>query len=365
MRIVSVEPFVLQFSPTPTAADLGSAAGGPCYLLGLQTDEGQRSLGEAYLPSERHLADAVELFAPVLAGADPRDRGVLWERLVAVLSETKVPLDEYMGALSAADLALWDLAGQACGLPVFRLLGGAQFSPLDTYLLPPENLATPADLLQWATELPAQSAGGIGIEVSSAASENLDLVRKIRQQIGSQRRLIVRFTEGCPDMDSARRAAETLAKAEVFWAENLLPSGRWAEYAQLRQTLDLPLAAGADLWGIKQFHELTQSEAVDIVVVDLRICGGITAAVKIADLARLGGMRVVFQGGRCPLTILAAAHLSAAVAISLPVALPVSFTTAPSDFFAFAGQLENGFLRLPDQPGFGGQLGRRYLYAPD
>lgn len=361
MRITSVETGILQVPAVPTGREPETTEAGQYYLLGLQTEQGIGSWGEAGVPSAEHLAEAAELFAPVLEGADPRDRGVLWERLVTVLSKAEVRLDEYMGALSGADLALWDLAGQACGLAVYRLLGGAHFPLLDTYLVPSEDLSTTGELLQWAEMLPDQDAGGIGLELGSPTPENLQLVRDIRQEIGSQRRIIVRLAEGCPDIDSAQQIAKALEKAEVFWVENLLADGQWKEYAQLRESRDLPLAAGSTLWGIRQFYQLTESGAVDIVAVDLRRCGGITAAVKIADLARLAGMRVAFRGGQCPLTTLAAAHLSAAVPISLPVALPASFTAASDDFLAFSGQLENGFLRLSDQPGWGGQLAREFV----
>ncbi len=363
MRISSIKTGIFQ-APAPTGAESQMSEAGHCYLLGLQTDEGISSWGEAHIRSIEHLAEAAELFGTALEGADPLDRGVLWERLVAALGEAKVPLGEYMGALSAADLALWDLAGQACGLPVFRLLGGAHFPRLDTYLMSPEQLLTAPDLLQWAQTLPDRGIGGIGLEIGAPTPENLQLVRDIHQQIGSQRRLIVRLTEPCPDIDSAQQVAKSLEKAEVFWAENLLADGRWPEYAQLHQTRDLPLAAGGSLWGIRQFHHLAESGAVDVIVADLTWCGGLTAAMKIADLARLGGMRIAFRAGRCPLTTLATAHLSAAVPISLPIGLPASFATASGDFFTFAGQLENGFLKLAEQPGWGARLStelvRRY-----
>lgn len=355
MKIVSVKPCILS-SPLPLAsAELQPTDADRCYLFRLETEEGQCALGEAYLLSEQHLADAVELFAPVLEGANPLDRGVLWERLVGVLTEAKLPLEQYMGALSAVDVALWDLAGQACGLPVFQLLGGAHFFQLDTYFLPPPRLATDAELLQWAQALPHASVGGIGLEVNYAGGQNLSLVRQMRRKLGGQRRIMVRLAESCPDMATAQQVAQALEKAEVFWVENLLPAGHWSEYAGLRQSLDVPLAAGNDLWGVQQFHELTQSGAVDLAMVDLRICGGITAAVKIAELARLGGMRVAFHGGQCPLTTLAAAHVSAAVPIALPVALPAGFIPG-GEYFTFAGQLEDGFLKLSDEPGLGGSL---------
>ena len=312
------------------------------------------------MPSAEHLAEAVELFTPVLQGANPLDRGVLWERLRGVLVEAKLPLEEFAGAVGAADVALWDLAGQGCGLPVFQLLGGAHFSHLDTYLLPPPELSTGAKLLAWAETLP--HGGGIGLTVSRADPQDLNLVRQMRRKLGAQRRIMVRLAESCPDVPRAQQTAEALAKAEAFWVEELLPPGHWREYAQLREAVDVPLAAGGSLWGLRQFHELTQSAGVDLVVVDLRTCGGITAAARIADLARLGRMRVAFRGGQCPLTALAAAHVSAAIGIYLPVALPTSLLVGDQPF-TFAGQLENGFLKLPHEPGLGCRLAREYVQS--
>ena len=166
---------------------------------------------------------------------------------------------------------------------------------------------------------------------------------------------MLRVAESCPDVESAQRAAEELEKLELFWCENLLPSAQAKAYAELRASTDLPLAAGRDLWGIKQFYQLVRAQAVDVMMVDLRYCG-ITVARRIADLARLEGMRVAFGGGILPLTTLVAAHLSAVCPAAMPLGLPADFVAGRGDLFVTSAQFTDGFVTLGEEPGLGGGL---------
>ncbi len=330
--------------------------GAPCHLLRIESDSGQSSFGEALVPTLQHLAEAVELFEPVLIGAQVRDRGELWERLLRALLSEKWPLAEYIGALSAADLALWDLAARSYEVPLYQLLGGAHFSAVDTYLLPPQGMSEPRKLPSWLASRDEQAVGGVGLSLPDGSPQNLQIVRQVRKQIGPSRRLIVRLGESCSDLAAAEAVARQLGKAEVFWAENLLPSSAREDYAKLHQGVEIPLAAGRDLCGMNQFYQLVRARAVDVVTVDLRRCGGITVARRVADLARLEGMRVAFIAGVSPLTTLAAAHLSAHCPMAMPVGLPASFVDGWGDLFATSAQLTDGFLHLSDAPGVDGEL---------
>ena len=376
MKIADVQPISLHSPPTARrAAPL-------CHLLRIETTSGETSFGEALVPTLQHLADAVELFEPVLIGMDVRDRGELGERLAGAIRAAKWPLAEYGGALSAVDLALWDLAARAYDVSLYRLLGGAHFAGLDTYLLSPEGWDAivggpssarsssrqecrsydgaarldPKQLLRWLEKHEEQAAGGVGLSLPSGAPENLRAVQHVRKQTGPNRRLVVRLEESCPNLESAASVVEKLAKAEVFWCENILPSSSGQLYAELRAGTDLPLATGRDLYQIKQFYQLVKAQSVDVVTVDLRRCGGITGGRRVADLARLEGLRVAFVGGISPLTTLAAAHLSASCPAAMPVGLPAHFVDGAGDLFCTSAQFEGGFLRLSDEAGLGGEL---------
>ncbi len=376
MKIADVQPISVHSPPT------ARRAAPACHLLRIETANGQVSFGEALVPTPQHLAEAVELFEPVLTGRDVRDHGELGERLAAAIRAEKLPLAEYIGALSAVDLALWDLAAQAYEVPLCRLLGGAHFAALDTYLLSPEGMntivggpslarsssrqecrsydgAATLDLRRfagWLEQHKEQAAGGVGLSLPSGAPESLRAVQHVRKQIGPNRRLLVRLEESCPKLESAASVAEKLAKAEVFWCENILPSSAGQAYAKLRAGTDLPLASGRDLYSVEQFYELAKAQSVDVVTVDLCRCGGITGGRRVADLARLAGLRVAFVGGISPLTILAAAHLSANCPAAMPVGLPAHFVDGVGDSFDTSARLEGGFLHLGDGAGLGGEL---------
>ena len=339
-------------SVRPSAADAHQTT----HLMRITTDTGVVSLAEALVPSTDHLAEAVGLFEPLLAGRPLLDRGQLWEQMASTLQAQKWPLSEYAGALSAADMALWDLAAQAYAVPLYQLLGGAYFSSVDTYVLAPPVMGEAQQLLGWLANGAEQAAGGVGITIEQVNSESLRAMEQIREEIGTNRRLMLQVEESCPDLESARRAAGQLEKLELFWCEGLLPSAQAKTYAELRASTDLPLAAGRDLYGIKQFYQLVRAQAVDVVMVDVRYCGGITVAQRVADLARLEDMRVAFAGGISPLTTLAAAHLSASCPAAMPLGLPADFVAGRGDLFATSAQFADGFISLDDEPGLGGEL---------
>jgi len=332
----------------PSTAD----AHQPAYLIRIVTDTGAVSLAEALVPSTDHLAEAVDLFEPLLVDRPVRARGQLWEQMTSTLQAQKWPLREYAGALSAVDMALWELAAQAYAVPLYQL----HFSSVDTYVLAPSVMDEAQQLLAWLASSAEQTVGGIGVTVEQVNTQSLRVVERIREEIGSNRRLMVQVVESCSDPESGQQAAQQLARLELFWCENLLPSTQVKAYAKLRASTDLPLAAGRDLYGIKQFYTLVKAQAVDVVVVDLRYCGGITVARRIADLARLEDMRVAFVGGISPLTTLAAAHLAASCPVAMLLELPADFVTGIGKLFATSAQFADGFISLGEEPGLGGEL---------
>ncbi len=253
-------------------------------------------------------------------------------------------------------MALWELAAQAYAVPLYQLLGGAYFASVDTYVLAPQARGMPQQLLERLPSVTEQAAGGIGITIEQVNPDSLRAIERVREEIGSNRRLMLQVAESFPNIRSAQRAAKELERLEPFWCENLLPSTQAEVYAELRASTDLPLVAGRDLWGIEQFYQLAKAQAVDVMMVDLRYCGGITVAQRIADLARLEGMRVAFSGGILPLTTLAAAHLSASCPAAMPLGLPADFVTGWGALFVTSARFSDGFIALADEPGLGGEL---------
>ncbi|MCK4323200.1 MAG: hypothetical protein KAW89_01620, partial [Armatimonadetes bacterium] len=231
----------------------------------------------------------------------------------------------------------------------------AYFSSVDTYVLVPRVRGEAQQLLGWLANSAEQASGGVGMTIEQVNPESLRAIERIREEIGTNRRLMLQVVESCSDLESARQTAEQLERLELFWCEGLLPSAQAKTYAELRASTDVPLAAGRDLYGIKQFHQLVRAEAVDVVVIDLRYCG-ITVAQRVADLARLENMRVAFAGGASPLTTLAAAHLSASCPVAMPLGLSADFVAGRGDLFVTSAQFADGFISLGDEPGLGGEL---------
>ncbi len=127
MTIATVEPrhlLVPLAQPMPASAARPLTAALSVHLVRVTADDGSVAWGEGWWHDAGEMDEALELLTPIVVGADPLDRGALWERMVDRLTGLKQPPPGGAAALSGIDIALWDLAGRAAGMPVYRMLAG-------------------------------------------------------------------------------------------------------------------------------------------------------------------------------------------------------------------------------------------------
>jgi L-alanine-DL-glutamate epimerase-like enolase superfamily enzyme len=341
-RLEKVFPLVITNANLLSArAPVGTA---PALLLRLTTDAGASAWAEVAAEGEAaQVAEELGELLPLVLERDPLERGALWERLALAVEWPGTPEATGAALVSALDLALWDLAAQAAGLPLYALLGGRYLRQVDTYAL--YDAAG-----EGGREAPP---GGVLVEAGGDWERAVWRVEDLRRRWGDGARLWVDFGEGLREGASAAPLAVRLQAAEVFCWLDPFPAGYLREYQELARSAEVPLGAGATLTGQKGCLRLLEGRFLDLLALDVRRCGGLTGAQRLAHLAGAYQLPVALRGGRWAPTLLAVAHLASTSGVYLPVARAEGMGAG------------DGFVRLPEEPGLGAQVSEGVLAGYD
>jgi L-alanine-DL-glutamate epimerase-like enolase superfamily enzyme len=310
-----------------------------------------------------------------LLGVDPvaADPEELWDRLYLATAMTG-RRGALVHALGALDIALWDLRGQAAGVPVWQLLGTRTETMARPYasLLP--HARTFDDLLARFVEqtTAARQAGFVAAKLELLicgpyASTGLDepddrmieIIAAVREATGPDFTIMVDVGYA---WDSAQRALEvisTWAGYDVYFVETPL----WADdvdgYAELARTSPVPIAAGEWLATRFEFRELVERGCLHVLQPDVGRVGGLTEARRVTRLGQDHGLRVIPHSWKTGLTVAATAHL-AAVTPNMPFFECVPKEMAESalrrDLLRSGPDVADGRLVLPDSSGLGVEL---------
>ncbi len=254
-------------------------------VVRVKTDEGLEGVAGAstYLGATG-VAAAVAEMKPLLVGEDPLYRERIWQRLTEV-SILMVPPH----SIAVLDCALWDLAGRAAGLPVYKLLG-ARRDRVTAYA----SSLTYSTLPEFQREIDAYLETGfkaVKLHVWGDPERDIELCTAVRAQVGPGIALMVDAV-GSYGLDDALRVGRALDALGYEWFEMPLRDSHIAAYKTLADALDIPVTSG-------EVHTRTYEEAAnylttgawDIVRIDALISGGITATKKTAALAEALGLR--------------------------------------------------------------------------
>jgi len=332
-------------------------AGGVCTgrltsLVLVHTDTGRCGVGSVYSHPGLVCLIVRDQLDPLLRGHDPTEVEALWDRMYGI-TRWYGRKGAAMSAVGGIDTALWDLRGQACGQPVWRLLGGER-----------RTCPAYASALLWnEIDALAQEAAGYldqgfrRMKMRLARSEAYDTaaVRAVRAAIGPDHDLMVDASMRYhPDL--ARRMGRFFAQQGVFWYEEPFAPEDLAAYAALAGTVDLPVTAGENEFGVQGFRELIGSGGVDIVQPDASRSGGITEAWRVAGLAREHGLRVATHSWCDAVAVVANAHVVAAAPNGLTVEIDQTGNPFITDLLVEPLRVTDGHLHLSDAPGLGIEL---------
>ncbi len=333
----------------------------------LHTDAGVYGTGETY-PRNSVEEAAIHVLGRPLLGKDAIDTEAFWRDTYQAI-DVQVAGGAEIRALSALDLALWDLLGKLLNTPVYRLIGGRTNPRIRLY-----NTCFPHkyDFNKEPEKIMRELIDGYGIKAikiwpfDGAAARNrheyvtnadiegaLFPVRKLRDSFGGDIEILIEFHSNW-NLTSAVRIARALEPYKPMWLEDMLLPGNFAQYRQLAEATSLPLTISERLAGRMHFLDLLEARAAKFVMFDVTWCGGLSEARKIASMAEAFQLPVAPHTAGGPLLFYASTHLSAA-------ATNLWIQESCQRFYEsdWPKMLENpivpreGSVEVPELPGFG------------
>lgn len=306
----------------------------------------------------------------ILVGQSPFEVEGLWDRMFRA-STPYGRKGVAMMAISAIDIALWDLMGRATDKPVYELLGGplrrsipvyaSALHPVGDEQVAEEARAYVADSY---TLMKARFPFGPGDGVAGMAA-NFQHLHNIRQTIGSDIDLAADAYMGW-DLNYALRMAERLEPLRLAWIEEPFLPDDLRSYARLRRETSIPISGGEHEFSQYGFQQIIDAEAMDILQPDLRRCGGFTEARKIAALAKSAGLSVIPHAYGIAHLHFAAATPNVPMAEYFP--LPCWAEAAPADYhhvFLDEPVPQNAQVTLSNAAGLGVTINPKLLTFPN
>jgi len=349
MKIRSVRAVTADV-PLPRPITMGEV----CYgsreyvLVEVRTDEGLSGIGFGMSRDAPVASMVTRNIAPLLVGEDPRDTERLWRRLYQanlIISQCGV----FMRALSAIDIALWDLKARALGTPLWRLLGGYRSRvPVQVAGAYPRSDQAIPDLEDEIADYAERGFQFIKIAAGPLADDAIRIEAARRTAVG--RHLTYDVHWAWKDALDVLPIVRTWREIGLDMIEDPFPSHLAAHATRLREATGIPLALGEDHVGRWAFRDLLHSGLADLVRLDATTVGGISEAVKIIAMASAYGLAVsphVFPEIHV--------HLGAAFenVRTVEITDPTRGYETLHRLFSRWIEIDRGQLIVPDAPGLG------------
>ncbi|MDR3085167.1 MAG: mandelate racemase/muconate lactonizing enzyme family protein [Christensenellaceae bacterium] len=344
-------------------------------FLRVHTDEGLVGLGESTNEPRSVEASIHDFCAPFALGQDPFSNELIWKRIYDQ-SNFQGSAGAELRALSALDIALWDLKGKALNTPLYTLLGGKVRGAVpiyntcgdhggritgrkdnDWFMQDAGTLAE--DLLQsgiksmkiWPLDGLARPSLGQTIRYEELR-KGIEPFEKIRAAVGDRMEVALEC-HSVWNIPSAIRIAKALEDYAIKWIEDPILVDDVANLAALRRKINIPLLASERLFTRAQYMPLLKAEGADIVMIDLSWSGGLTEGKKIASLADAHRLPVTTHNCGGPVLTKAAAHFNISTTNSIEMeTVRAIYRTFPEIIEEDIG-ISSGEIHLSEAPGLG------------
>ncbi len=372
MKITQLDTYFLAIPlPQPVRTSTSTISQVSEVIVKLTTDAGLVGIGEAHGPflfrqgpeGMRIVNEIVQQITPLVVGEDPFNVERIWQDLFALTytSVRGIPAmarqqRQLVTAMSAIDIALWDLMGKAIERPVYALLGGALRQRVPAYATGfyYRDNERPDDLRREAALYLEKGYRTLKVKVGGLTpQEDARRVGFIRETVGDEVALMLDANQGW-DLRTAIRAAQLCEPYNIFWLEDPMP---WYDERHTLQRLkgatSIPIAAGETEYTPFGLRTLIVEGLVDYLIIDSTWSGGLTTWRKAATMAELYDIPM-------------ASHHDPQIHIHAQAASPTGFilesfadpTRDPLWFELFHERPEvvDGHMALPDKPGLGLEL---------
>ena len=364
MKVTGIETIVIDNIPP--------YRGGQQWLfIKLLTDEGLIGLGERPTGHAADLRAQIQLLETMceefVVGQSPFDVEKLWQRIYGTRHDYRHPSLFATPAISAIEMALWDLIGKATGQPIYNLLGGQYHDKLRAYAyMPAEGIwENPEKAGEVAAKLVEEGNTACKIDpfmplfplprdiplkdLKHAAR----IFRAIRDAVGDELEIGI-GTHGQFSTSGAIRAAKVLEEFNPFWFEEPVPPENVDEMARVARQTSIPIATGERLVTKYEFAQVLNKQAAGIIQLDVGQCGGILESKKIAGMAEAHFAMIAPHMYVGPIAAAAAVHVDT----SSPNFLIQEYNgdSLHNDIFVDPIRFHQGFITPPTAPGLGVEL---------
>ena len=369
MKITGIRTFVV--------ANVPPYHGGRRWLfVKLITDQGIEGIGEwstAHVGREKAQVALIETLAEqFVIGANPFDIELLWQRIYAEHHDYRHPGLSSTPALSAIEMACWDIVGKALNQPVYNLLGGKYHDKLRAYAyMPTQGIwETPEKAGEIAAQLLEEGNSACKLDPFmpifplprdvplKTIKHVARIFQCIRDAVGDELEIGI-GTHGQLTTYSAIRVAKALEEFDPFWFEEPVPPENINEMARVAAHTSIPIATGERLLTKYEFAELLNKQAAQIIQLDVGHCGGILESKKIAGMAEAHYAMIAPHMYCGP--------VAAAAAIQLATCSPnfliqeYNATDLHADLLKEPIHFEQGYITPPTGPGLGVELDESVL----
>jgi L-alanine-DL-glutamate epimerase-like enolase superfamily enzyme len=371
MRITDVRPVLLTH---PYGTEPGGRRSA-CFVE-VETDAGVTGVGETYagVYVPEVAASIIELFKPLIVGQDPTSPDTVYRtayRATSYFGRTGLTVM----VLSGIENALWDIAGQTHGVPVYALLGGAVHDELPVYGSGGAFTMSIPELVAQAADTRRRGLRGFKLRVNFFRYQpevEAERVAAVREALGRDMALAIDAVQNYnPRPWSVKEAARMLRTFEPFnlaWAEEMLPPFDPGPYAELRRATSTPISGGEGITTAVQFEQWLRAEAFDLAQPDATIIGGIGEARRACEAAAARSIPVaVHVWGSAP-TLAANIQVAFATPNCAWVEHPVLGNPLESELFVEPLVIREGHVQPPTAPGLGihltAELREKYRFVP-
>ena len=336
------------------------------------TDQGLFGQGES-TDAAVGTVSLVNQFRHFLVGQDPLNVDALWERIRVSGIFAGAQGGQYVTALTGVEIALWDLAGKALGLPIYQLLGGRFRDKVRIYCdsdmedpLGPESdkkLPSIKDQGFTAMKIDLDDATDphrfdrVNWTANNAEVDRMvSWVKHVRESIPKEMELACDM-HGRYDAATAKRVAKELEPFRLLWLEEVVPPENIDAMVDIHHSTSTPIAAGENLYMRWGYRELLSKNAVDIIQPDFQKTGGLSEGRKIANLAQTYYLPVAPHCVVSPIGMMSTAHLCASIPNFLVCEWHwINFPDLWKNWVKEGEIIQKGYVSVTDKPGLGVEM---------
>ena len=343
-------------------------------LIKIHCEDGTVGIGEGGVHGwQRPTKTMVETMEPYLIGKDPHriEHHYQWLYRSSHFMGAVV-----QGALSAIDIALWDIKGKRLGVPIYDLMGGKTRDRVRCYMhVDSGEDGTADDLAKDAAKAVSQGFTAVRFtpfphdyylhrSYSEWADEAVERVAAVRESVGSD-------VDICVEIHRQMAPAESIALGRrleefnpFFYEDPMLPDSP-AVMGEVAKKCNIPIATGERFTTIFEYQQLLESNGASYVRPDLCLCGGLSGCKKVAAMAEAQHVKVIPHNPLSPVSTAACVQLDACIPNFALQEYTGESDPPKSELLVNPLELRDGYLTVPDGPGLGIELNEVALATPE